>query len=94
MLQSFDRPLLTLWMDEIHFAPPKKPQNDVIPCKNQQTMVSDGVLGGAKWILSTVGMVMGFGIGLTCDARASPYMDPSKPPSGLWELTRPGSRLI
>ena len=29
---------LLLWMDEIHFAPPKKPWNDLIPCKYPQTL--------------------------------------------------------
>ena len=44
-----------LWMDEIHFAPPKKPWNGLIPCK----YVSHGFLGGAGFRLSTVSLPAG-----------------------------------
>ena len=39
---------------EIHFAPPMKLWNDMIPCKFQQTMVSHGVLGGTEMDFATI----------------------------------------
>ena len=43
---------------EIHFAPPKKPWNGLIPCKHQQTVVSRGFLGGCR--ISSINCIFHF----------------------------------
>ena len=43
-----------LWMDEIHFAPPEKPWNELIPCKYQPIMVFAWFQRGAGFGPSTV----------------------------------------
>ena len=50
-------------MDEIHFAPPKKPWNGLIPCTYQQTVVSHGFFGGAGFRPSKVCVTCRVGLG-------------------------------
>ena len=44
--------LALLWMDEIHFAPPKEPWNDGSPANSTKQWLQPWFPSGAKWILA------------------------------------------